>query len=377
MKTQKQLEKAKIGLILNEPFFASAALQLEYREDSTIETCGVNGKVIRYNPDFFLSFPPEMRKTLIVHEIMHVILLHHLRIGGKDPKTWNEACDYVVNPLIKNAGFQLPEGALFNHKFANMSAEDVYKLLQQQKQKEEEQENQNGNENEKSNNGPESFGKVEAPPETEDLKQMEQEAKQMALSAYNAAKQAGQVHGGMKEIITDLVEPKHDWIETLSRFACEIAKNDYTWTKPNPRYVPSGMYLPALESLEIIRVVFIMDTSGSMDKERLKSVITEMKEIMIIFNITVSVIHCDTKVQKVEELTQDDEIVPVGRGGTCFQPAFDYVTKNLEDTKAIVYFTDGDAGDRFKDPECPVLWAVYGNERFKPDFGEVIIVDKN
>ena len=56
LKTQKQLEKARISLLLNEPFFASAALKMEYEEDETIETGCTNGIRILYNPAFFLSF---------------------------------------------------------------------------------------------------------------------------------------------------------------------------------------------------------------------------------------------------------------------------------------------------------------------------------
>lgn len=379
METQKELEKAKIGLILNEPFFASAALRMEYVEDASILTGCTNGIAIKYNPKFFKLMPAEERKGFIAHEVMHVICLHPLRAEGKDLKVWNEACDYAINPLLKESGITLPKGGLFSTRFNGMSAEEIYKILIQDKKEDPQKDKSNGSGsgdgNEEDKSGAYGFGGVEQPPQGSDLKEMEQDAKQMGLDAYNAGKLAGNVPKGMKEIVAELIEPKHSWKEILNRFVGEFAKNDYTWTRPNTRYLPSGLYLPALESIEVGKIVFAIDTSGSIDCKLLSEFVTEIKDAMSIFALPVTVIHCDTKVQHVEEMTQEDDIVPVGRGGTCFQPVFDYVNEHIEDAKAIVYFTDGECYERYSEPVCPVLWAIYGNHKFSPLFGEVVYVE--
>lgn len=371
MKTEKLLEKAKIGLILNEPFFASAALKLAYEEDSTIESGSTNGLRIRYNPDFFTKIGAEERKGFIAHEVMHILLGHHLRMGDKDHDRWNVACDYAINPLLKDAGIILPKGGLFNPKYIGMSAEEIYKLLPKD----------DGDGDGKPNSGSgegSGYGDVEPPPEGSDEKELEEECKQMLLEAANAAKQAGAgVSDSIKEMIKEIIEPKHNWKELLQRFVSEVVKNDYTWTKPNPRYSASGLYLPALESTEVGKIVFALDTSISIDRELLKEFVAEIKDAMNNFNVPCTVIHCDTIVRHVEELNQDDDIEPRGRGGTQFQPVFDYVNENLEDTKAIVYFTDGGSWGAFSEPCCPVLWAMYNNKHFKCDFGEIINVDKH
>lgn len=376
MKTQKELEKAKIGLILNKPFFASAALRMEYEEDDSIETGSTNGIRIRYNTNFFKALPTEERKGFIAHEILHVISLHHLRAEGKDKKIWNYACDYAINPLLRDANITLPQGSLIHPKFNNMSAEEIYKILLQDSKDEPKSKSGSGNGNgDKEKENQFGYGGVEEPPQGSDLKEMEQEAKQIGLDAYNASKLAGSVPKGMKELVAELIEPKHSWKEILNRFVGEFAKNDYTWTRPNTRYLPSGLYLPALESIEVGKIVFAIDTSGSIDRALLSEFITEIKDAMSIFALPVTVIHCDTQVQHVEEMTQDDDIVPKGRGGTRFQPVFDYVNEHLEETKAIVYFTDGGCWDSYKEPVCPVLWAIYDNRHFTPEFGEVIYVE--
>lgn len=361
MKTQKILEKAKIGLILNEPFFASACLQLEYAENDEIETGRTNGITIEYNPDFLTSMQAEERKGFIAHELLHILSLHNLRTEGRDIKKWNVACDYAINPLLKDAGFSLPKGGLIDSKYFGKSAEEIYSMLPDT-----DKDNEAGG-----------YGEVAPQPKGEDPQQMEQAAKQMAAEAVNAAKQAGKISKGLQELIDDLLEPKYDWKELLYRFVSEVVHNDYTWSKPNPRFIPSGLYLPILESLEVGKVVFAIDTSGSIDTRLLSEIIAELKEAMSLFSVPVTVIHCDTKVQKVEELHEDDTITPVGRGGTNFQPVFDYVNEHLEDAKAIIYFTDGDASDRYKEPDCPVMWMIYDNKRFKCDFGEIIHVERS
>ena len=53
-----------------------------------------------------------------------------MRRSGRDPKRWNEACDYAINPILLDAGLHLPEGVLVDDRFREMSAEQIYNQLQ-------------------------------------------------------------------------------------------------------------------------------------------------------------------------------------------------------------------------------------------------------
>lgn len=366
----KKLEKAKVGLILYEPFFATIALRMEYVENPNIPTCGTNGKKIVYNPDFINNLPPKFLKTLLCHEILHIVYLHHLRIGNRDKKLWNMACDYAINPILQKSGFELPQGSLIDYQYEGMGAEQIYSLLQQNKDNENNGDSDGENDNEDQTGG--GFGTVEQPDSKENLQELEQEVKQMIAQAQNTAKQAGKMPSGLSEIIANILEPKKDWRQILHTYIAEVAQNDYSWVKPNPRYMPMGLYLPHLFSLEIGKVVFVLDTSSSVDSQLLQEFGAELKEACSLFSTPITIIHCDTKVQKVEEWEDQDELIPVGRGGTEFQPAFDYINENMEEAKAIVYFTDGKAWGKFYEPNAPVIWCIYDNKNFKCDFGEII-----
>jgi len=373
------LKRAKIQLILNHPFFATTALKMEYVEDETVSTMSVSQRKIKYNPEFIKSISRDECVAVLAHEVLHYNLLHHLRIKDKNADNWNKACDYAINPILRNSGFKLPNGHLYKPEFENKSAEEIYKIIH----KDDEKENQQGDSgngdgdgnNESDSNAPQNWGKVESPENYDDLAEAEAEAKQDAIEAMNIGKQAGKLPGNLEEKLTELIEPQKNWRELLLKFIAEIAKNDYSWSKPNRRYLPSGLYLPQLESIELGKVVFAIDTSCSVDTKLLSSFVAEIKEAASLFNFPVTVIHCDTAVRKVEELDEDSEIVPVGRGGTFFYPVFDYVNDNLPDTKALVYFTDGECWDKLTEPEYEVLWVIYNNKHYKSDFGEIIHIN--
>lgn len=369
------LEKARVSLILNEPFFASIALKMDFVASPEQEAMKTDGRKILYNPKMFESLRPEERTGIIAHTVMHVAMMHHLRVHGRDEKLWNKACDFAINPLLKKSNIFVPSDAQMSQRFDGENAESIYEILKQEQQEQQQQNSGGGQGEGQGQPDYKPYGDVMQPPQGSDIKELEQEVREMVVEAHNAAKQAGKLPSFVKELMEDVVEPKQPWKEILQRFVSSLAKNDYSWVRPNPRYLPSGMYLPALHSEEIGGIVFAIDTSGSISNKLLMEFVSEIRDAASIMKVPVTVIQCDTQVQKVFEMDEDDSKFKFkGRGGTAFQPVFNYVTQNLPDTKAIVYFTDGEAFDNYKEPFCPVLWAIYDNRRFNAKFGEVVIV---
>lgn len=129
MNAEMTIEKAKVALIMNEPFFATLALQKEYIADPSVGTASVNGRVIRYAPAFIESLSVDECATLLAHECLHPAFLHHLRRNGRDPQDWNKACDYAINGILRDSRFKLPSDALIDPKFDGKSAEDIYASL--------------------------------------------------------------------------------------------------------------------------------------------------------------------------------------------------------------------------------------------------------
>jgi predicted metal-dependent peptidase len=152
-----------------------------------------------------------------------------------------------------------------------------------------------------------------------------------------------------------------------------MARSDYTWTRSDRRFVAGGLYLPDLHSEGCPPLVVAFDTSASVDNNALDEFVAELNSILEdLAPEKVILIQADSIVQGVETYgPQDLPIKPdiLGRGGTWFDPVFQWVLDNEDETGQIgglIYFTDMDCHQVREDlePDYPVLWADYGDSTF-------------
>jgi predicted metal-dependent peptidase len=110
--SEKRLHLARQVLVDRCPFFASIALNMNFIKDTQgkTETCGIeyyeyNGFAFYYNDKFVKSMKFEKLCTIFAHEILHIGLMHFLRGKGLVKDVWNEACDLIVNGLLRQYGY--------------------------------------------------------------------------------------------------------------------------------------------------------------------------------------------------------------------------------------------------------------------------------
>lgn len=152
MKTipHKKVRDAVNNIIQNHAFYAAILLQQEIIEDNSAKnpTFYVDGKRLAYNSKFADSLSFDECKGVLVHEILHLVLLHHVRMGQRDSQLWNQAADYCINAeLIKN-GFVLPKGVLLDSQYDGKNAEEIYRALYLKKIKEEQEKDAQNEKNE-------------------------------------------------------------------------------------------------------------------------------------------------------------------------------------------------------------------------------------
>ena len=93
-----KIRAARLYLIREHVFFGSIAMQLNLVENVTLPfAAATNGKEIIFNPEMVKPWSFAETVFVVMHEVLHVVLLHHLRRGNRDPKKWNYAGDYVIN----------------------------------------------------------------------------------------------------------------------------------------------------------------------------------------------------------------------------------------------------------------------------------------
>jgi predicted metal-dependent peptidase len=433
---------ARSRLMRKDVGFASMLLNLELVEDGErFDTMATDGQRIFWNPEFVEECTKGGLEGVLIHEACHVIYEHPLRRGKRNPKLWNMATDYVINAYLKyDLGYELPEGGLIDPKYRNMSAEAVYKTLdndddalekakQQAKQSQgkdqgsesEDQNSKGGNSKnatgENKNTSQSSLGSqakgeggdkyADIPtlvgevidPEDENGKKLNQSdldelTEKIRSDVFNADKFASingtsSVRGRVDQIEGESV----NWRETLLDILQSTIKNDYSYSKPNRRHHWRGIYLPSkVHSVDGGELAIAIDTSGSISQAEINIFAKEIENMCDAVNIErVRVCFCDTVVRKNDndeywdefDLSQGEELrlVSRGGGGTSFDPPFhllnDY-TEDAENISAMIYFTDGFGRvSEDVDPNIPVIWAITTDSWYKPKFPFGEIVNLN
>ncbi len=366
MNAKRKLIKARSQLVLDAPFFGSLALRLVLVEDCDVLTAYTDGAVLGYNPAFVASLSTGHTKALVAHEVMHLACLHHTRRRDRDPTKWNIAADYAINGILTEAGFALPEGILLDAQYANRSAEAIYDLLPESLE---------------GQSGPGGFGEVRDATELSPGKNkaVEAEWKVAVSQAAQQAKAMGNLPGGVKRLVEDVVQAKVDWRELLRHFIEKDTRNDYSWLPPNRRWLSGGVFLPGLHNKEPGQVVIAVDTSGSIDDSLLARFGAEISKLLEDYDTTVHVVYCDTQVRGSQAFERQDlplKMEPKGGGGTDFRPVFDWVAKQSPEPCCLAYLTDLECS-RYpvETPEYPALWLCTGHVRHNVPFGVVVNID--
>lgn len=387
----ESLSRIKSQLILRYIFWATLLLKMLCSFATWARTACTDGESIHISPAFWETLDPEEQKFLLAHELAHCFLKHHLRKGKRKHVLWNIACDYVVNLLLKEAGFSLPVGCLYDERFKDMTAEAVYAIL--------EKESTNGGsggegddewniepgdgDGEGSETGQGSgngkrwswkFGEVKEYT-GKDPQKNEQEWNARIQQAVQASRSCGQGSAMLDRFAEATKRSRVPWKEVCQRFVQVRAKNDFDWRMPNRRYVASDVYAPCIRSYEIGKILFIGDSSGSIGTEEINIAASEIQAAAHAVRAEFWIMWVDDRVQGVPEQIDTTkyplDLKPKGFGGTDFKPGFKWVDKENFDPVCLIYITDGYCNSFPEEPDYPVLWLVTAKDKFEPPFGEV------
>ena len=399
MKAEDRIIKARVQLLSKEPFWGMLILHLTFEKLDDIPTIAVSehGRVY-YNEEFINNLSDDELKGVLAHEVSHLMLNHLERLGNRDPFRANMAMDYVVNLILLDNGFKLPNGALVNYDYRDMCWEEVYDKLPK----------------DVANKCPYDcsscpFKKGKIPPfgkpvvcrngsfdkhifgdqlkraKGKDGKLDRKSLKRMGLpeglsgrklskhkpnwrkivaDAYNHAKLIGKLPSGMDRLIEDIVEPKLNWREKLYRFITRSIPFNYSYSRPSRKSIPSGYYFPHVlkEKLEVIGCI---DTSGSMSDEEIAEGLGHFLSIVKSFpNIDLTLFSCDAKLYVANKVASEHDLKVAklkGGGGTDFRPIFKWIRDNTPNARLLVFFTDA-FGVFPKQSEVPpgltTIWVI-------------------
>lgn len=422
MEARKRIMAARTAMILDEPFFGTLALRLALKEDPSCNTAWVNGRELGYNPKFVLSLTHAEVVSLMIHEVMHCASGHPWRRGGRDNREFNKGADIAINPEIRAAGHKLPDGALFPEQYqlpVGKSAEwycdrlprapepeegeeegagepgdgeqgsgsqsgdqpgeqDESKQPQSKDQQQEQDDQDESEQSQPDESDSSELGEVRDAPTAgtdDEPSPSEEEWKQAVQQAAVLAAAQGKLPGAMKRFAEKAAKSRIDWRSALRRFVQEQARADYSWSRPNPRYMPQGVYLPALHSEEMGVLAVGVDTSGSIDQILLDQFAAEVQAVADeLHPRQIRVFYADAAIQGEQVFERDEpvEFKPAGGGGTDFRPVFEAAAQMDEPPVCVVYLTDLYGTFPKQDPGIPTLWVTAEESTVKVPFGEVV-----
>ena len=378
MENKLVISRAVTQLAITAPFFGSIALSTRIKEDTTIDTMCTDGQHIWWSPDFVDQMNqqnPQYNMTVIAHEVSHIVLHHHLRRGERDADLWNIACDFVVNLILKDAEFDLPEGALLDDQYKGMTAEQVYDRLPQRK--------------DIKNLSGKGMGEVIDPKDKNGQPISESEAKQMAadinakvLMAAETARMRGNMPASLKDHITKIKRADIDLHSVMARFMGGVNPDQWSTSRPNRRKIKSqGIVSPTIIKTGCGNVVFSIDTSGSVKNRELSyflGVANQMVDEMRPTSVTV--ITWDAVVRTVRRYEEDEAITGIeigGRGGTQVTPSFRHVEDEKVPCDQMIVLSDLMIPDYPDAPDYPVLWVSSYDGASDAPFGQTTYLNCN
>lgn len=382
------LSRAKIKLMLMPQcaFYTTLILQapVHWISADELETAATDGINLFFNPEFFLGLDPDQRIFLILHEVMHNVYDHLTRVGFRDPTTWNEAGDFVINDELIQRNFKMPPVGLHDTQYRGMSTDEVYSILIDKKNK--------GGSNQPTpwpdlmppppsngsgdpSQGQPGMGGVQQPTPAE----IDENTKNTVTAAVQASKMAkekpGAIPGNIERDLDKLLHPKLPWDKILARFLFAMGRDDYSWRKPNRRYISQGLIMPSQYSETMDCIAFAIDTSGSVSDDDFNRFISEIGYVFKRHNPKeIEIMQFDGVLQSHDRVCSPQDFMKLkfkGGGGTRIEPVLEAYVKSK--SKALIILTDGYLHQDIKyDPKKPVVWCIYNNPNFVPLFGTAI-----
>lgn len=359
----------------------------------SIETACAGHGFIFFNPLFWDKLSEEKKKTVIAHEIWHLILDHLERGKDHDPDTYNQAADHVINIGLDMDGFDMHGdfGGItpcFDEQYKGMSTEQIYQKIYQEKRK-------NPDQATKAVQGTPSKDQIEdlikeaLNGSGKDLQKQIEENKEK-VDQLEIGQDPGDQPGGERI----LIETKGQKV-FIKEATYEEIFEDYlidplsggkrTFIRPSRRQIKGDLRLKGRfpkrgRNNRLTHLVYALDVSGSINSSMRTQFLRSAKTLKETLNPSLmTIILWDTCIVMEKTFREDEKLDGIdihAGGGTNLNPVY----KRVADLnpEALVIFTDLQVYIPPK-PTWDTIWFVpnrYINNAYvqAANYGEVYLV---
>lgn len=415
------------ALLNADPFHSAMLLDMELHEADNVHgnpmptACTDGFRNIWINPDFAAKLTPEEVAFVIAHEVEHKILLFPIRFlelrrankDGFSPQLFNIAQDFLINAQLDYAGY--PVGPMAK-RMGHYTVADVAKMLRLAGSGAAKPEEDGGGfmydpsvrvdqtsesiyqqlfdllpPPDKGGGGGgdgggdgdgqgdaiggiaggdgndvvmDAFEKACAAEGITPQQAGDQIANEIVSAAQAAAaRDPGCLPGHVKALLEEYRRPSVNWQAQLRQFINGVARDDWSYRRPNRRSAGQAVIQPSMFSNRPGCIAVIVDTSASVSDRELEQVLSELVTISRrVKPQEIVVIGCDTQVRSVTTYRSGQPIRSLdctGRGGTIMDPAFEWLRDNGKRPDCTIVCTDGE----FREPprelaRGPIVWAI-------------------
>ena len=373
------------------PIFGNiiANLDFKFTTKSVPAPAFTDGSTIYYKQQFLNDFNNEEKVFVISHEIFHIVLNHLFRNIGKDRDLLNYVEDAIINQLLIRDGLVMPEGLVYIEDALDYSVEELYlKFLPELNEIKEWMDSNTfhmelprleANEsNEILNNSCNNYSRNQQ-------NSINDKLNEILNNCYsNYSRDLQELMNDNQRIREELID---DFQEQLKHEAESTGYGKYAGRQEFPS-VTVGKAAPLLYWQELLKqnlVVpdevttsfyevemdgiirkeekadvgyseseIIIDSSGSMDMQKIKAILRECKNILSSSSIRVG--FCDVQFYGWNEIRNESDIDSlriIGRGGTDFDNMANSFSIDA-DNKIVI--TDGEC--TFPKDRPDILWVI-------------------
>ena len=351
---KQEFQRFKMDMLRVMPFYGDILMRVTFIEDESIPTACTNGKNVRYNPEFMKTLNEGQRNYVLMHEVMHILLLHWKRIGERYPQLWNIACDYVVNGLLDRISWELgsngvafqkpPVGCFYKDYYRDQSAEEFYNILV------------NENKKKRATDKTKFRGRpvdgiaddldLSNPLDTSEALSCEAEIKELIKETM---KRRGFGIGPYypRELKLITASKKLPWNRLLYEFMEERLEEESSYLTPERKYIHMDMIVPGVGKAEdeLGEIWAFIDVSGSMSNEELGHFLTQLYRIASEFHCVFHIAYWHTEVDGVYKNIRNKEKLfkckPKHSGGTDINCVYRYLAENKIKPGVLLILTDG------------------------------------
>lgn len=368
-------------------------------ESKVITTACTDGKNIFFNKDFLLSLREDELVFVLGHEVLHCLLNHMDRIGNRDRRMFNIACDYNVNSILVSFKVgRLLEGALYEPKYQGLTSEEIYKQLSQLLKNDlnsmdnhiyDDQHNASSDDNEEDQKLKEEIQRLAKELNIDTKEKDAKEIENLIEKLYHQHK--NELYSNKNSMIKSVLENYNfkeesliSWQEVLKEYLYNLVQTEITYMKPNRKGYSGDFILPSYRREPQLNIAVAIDVSGSMKlswihqfMEEIYSILKDVPQVKIDlwgFADTIRS-HMKLDVNDIEELRNFRCLID---GLTIFNVNWEFMQNNNINPDIFIMLTDGEPTNNDWAPrenlsEC--IFTIINNNQITAPYGKTIHIE--